>query len=252
VRRALGAVALVVLLAGCGDDHDDGGGTTTTTEATSTTEAATTTEGTTTTTPACDAIEPAAGQPDLVDTTADVDGDGEPDHLRSYRAGGEAPGTTFAVQVELAAGGGASLELPGDGVTTVEVLGGADVDRDGDAEIWARTGAGASATIISLLTFEDCALAPVTIAAGGRAEFPIGGSVGTTAGLECGSIVDPEAHLVVYSASNVAGDEYEVTATKYRLAGTVLSASSSEPEVGNVQDPDFERIARFHCGDLVL
>jgi hypothetical protein len=105
---------------------------------------------------------------------------------------------------------------------------------------------------VGLFAFEDCALTAVTLATGGNAEFPIGGSVGTTAGLECGSIVDPEAHLVVYSASNVAGDEYEVTATKYRLEGGVLTASSSDPEVGNVQDPDFERIARFHCGDLVL
>lgn len=251
MRRALGVAALLVLLAGCGDD-DDASETTTTAEATTTTEGPTSTEATTTTAPACEAIDPGAGEPDQMDATADVDGDGQRDQVQTYRLSGEEPGTRFTLQVGLAAGGGASLELPGDGVTTVAVLGGADVDGDGDDEIWARTGAGASATILGLFAFEDCALAPVTFAAGGNVEFPVGGSVGTTAGLECSSIVDPEAHLVAYSASNVSEDEYEVTATKYRLEDGVLTASSSEPEVGNVQDPDFERIARFHCDDLEL
>lgn len=241
----------MVLLAGCSDDGD-ASGSTTTSEATTTSDDTTTTDGTTTTTPACEPIDTGTGEPDQVDATADVDGDGKGDQLHSYRLDGTEPGTRFTLQVELAAGGGATLGLPGDGVTTVAVLGGADVDNDGDDEIWARTGAGASATILGLFAFDGCALAPVTLATGGHAEFPVGGSVGTTAGLECGSIVDPEAHLVVYSASNVAEDEYEVTATKYRLEDGVLTASSSEPEVGNVQDPDFERIARFHCGDLEL
>lgn len=250
MRRALWLVA-VVLLAACGDDDAVVGGTTTTSEATTTSEPATTTTApTTTTTPACDRIFPGAGNPDQVDATADVDGDGEPDQLHSF--GAEEGEPRFTLQVELAAGGGASLGLQGDGVTTVAVLGGADVDGDGGDEIWARVGAGASATIVGLFRFEDCTLAPVTFATGGNAEFPVGGSVGTTSGLECDSLVDPEAHLIVYSASNVAEGEYEVTATKYRLDAGVLTESSSGAEVGSVEDPDFGRIARFHCGELAL
>lgn len=250
MRRALWIVA-VLALAACGDDDAVVGGTTTTSEATTTSEPTTTTTvPTTTTTAACGEIFAGAGNPDQVDATADVDGDGEPDQLHSF--GAEEGEPRFTLQVVLAAGGGASLDLEGDGVTTVAVLGGADVDGDGGDEIWARVGAGASATIVGLFRFEDCTLAPVTFAAGGNAEFPVGGSVGTTSGLECNSLVDPESDLTVYGASNVAEGEYEVTATKYRLDAGVLTESSSGPEVGSVQDPDFERIARFHCGDLAL
>jgi hypothetical protein len=237
LRRA--ALAAVVLLtAACGDTEDSSSPTTTTTTSTSTTEP------TTTTTPAdaCPGLTPHDATPDLTTGAADVDGDGAPDQLRAFGVGGD----DFVLQAELAAGGGGELAVPGDGVTPVAVVGGADLDGDGRDEVWAKVGAGASATIIGLFRLDGCDLLRVTIG-GAPAELPVGGSVGTTAGVECTA-----TGLVAHSASNIGGDTYEVTSTQYTLEDGTLVEGTGAASTVTAGEPAFEVASGFTCGDLEL
>ncbi|MFZ6005408.1 MAG: hypothetical protein ACOYXM_15915 [Actinomycetota bacterium] len=182
------------------------------------------------------------------EATAEVDGDGAPDTVRAYvLSDGD-----WHLQVTLAAGGGDDLAMATFGESTVAVLGGADVDGDGRDEIWARTGAGASATILGLATFRGCALERVVFEGGDPAELPVGGSVGTASGAECDARVDPTAHITTYVASNTGGDQYEVTATEHSLEGSVLVPRGSTTTNTSIGDDLFGRATRFSCGDLTL
>mgnify|MGYP006183356807 CR=1 FL=1 len=57
------------------------------------------------------------------------------------------------------------------------------------------------------------------------------GTVGTVSGAECGSLQDPEADLLVYEASHLAGERYdEVTRWWRELLGTV-QVKTPEPQI---------------------
>lgn len=225
-------------LAGCGDDGDDDAVSTTTTEA-----ATTTTEPPTTTAqaPACPPVSVPVEAQEVTELPGDADGDGTDDELRTYLVGDE-----WHLQVELAADGGADLALPSFG-GGVGLVGGADVDGDGVDEVWARTGSGASATIVGIAKMTDCVLERVVFATGELAELPIGGSVGTTSGLEC-----RDGGLVTFTATLREGDTYEVLATTFSLDGSTLSEQGQETLQVDATDPDFVRYASFSCGDLSL
>lgn len=243
---AVVAALSVLLTAGCSDDDATTSATTATTAAPSTTRV-TRPPSTSTTAAPCDDAPAEAGTADEVVATADVDGDGQPDDLRSARAE-----DGWHLRVQLHRGGGADLlveTFPGD---TVRVLGGADVDGDGAAEVWARTGSGASAAIVGLFRFTDCALARVTLADGGPADFAVGGSVGTVAGLECAARADRTAHLTSYAGSSSDGRTYDVVATEHALEAGVLVERGSATSSVAVSDPAFDRVTRFSCGSLGL
>jgi len=251
MRRALPLIAAVAatLLSACGADEEASRTPTTTTRPATTTAAPTTVDDTSTS-----AAEPCApvslpgAASRVTEATADVDGDGATDAVRAYLLSDD----YWHVQVALAAGGGGDLALTTFGESSVAALGGADVDGDGRDEIWARTGSGASATILGIVTFRECVLARVTFEGGDPAELPVGGSVGTASGAECGARVDPTAHLTTYVASNTGGDQYEVTATEYSLEGSVLVKRGSTTTNASVGDELFGRATGFSCGDLTL
>lgn len=246
LRRALAIpLAALALVAGaCSDDGDEDVGSSTTTTEESSSEPGGDTSTTTTAEPAC----PRAEAPDS-DTTveADVDGDGAPDEVGSTERPGE-----LVLHVTLAAGGDAVLVLPTFGVGGTGLIGPADVDGDGAAELWVRTGSGASAAIVGLARFADCQLVQVTFAAGGPAELPVGGSVGTSAGLSCDGSVDPTADVTTYLASNVGEETYEVTATEYALDGPALTQLGSTTSTATSNDPAFARYVSFDCDGLAL
>ena len=250
MRRLVLLATLVVTIAACGgggDDADASLTTTTSSDASSTTT--TTADPTTTTAPTdCDNVSIPAGATDVSEELADVDGDGDPDELRSYLVGD----ADWHLQVELAAGGGADLAITTFGAGAVAVLGGADVDGDGADEIWARTGSGASATILGLARFAHCALTRVTFTGGDPAEIPVGGSVGTASGLECEAHVDPTADLTGYTATNIGDDQYDVSATEYALEGTTLAQKGTETSIATAGDDTFARATTFVCGNLSL
>lgn len=243
VVAAVALVALGALGAGCSDDDEAAPETTTTSERTTTTEATTTT----TQPPACGAVAVPPGAEELTEVPGDADGDGADDTLRTYRVGEE-----WHLQVELAADGGADLPLPSFG-GAVGIIGGADVDGDGTDELWARTGSGASATIVGLARLVGCELVRVTFASGELAELPIGGSVGTTSGLECRDAPDDPADLIGYTATLADGTTYEVAAVRFALEGTSLVEQGTDTSTVDALDGDaFLPVTSFRCGDLVL
>jgi len=227
------------VVGGWSDGDDDAARSTTTTESTTTTTEATTT---TTQAPACPAVSVPDEAQEVTELDGDADGDGNDDELRTYRVGEE----EWHLQVELAADGGSDLVLPTFG-GGVGLIGGADVDGDGTDEVWARTGSGASATIVGLATLVDCTLERVTFPTGELAELPIGGSVGTASGLVCGDAV-----VTAYTATSTEGSTYEVVAVTYGLEGTALVERGTDTTTVEATDADFLRYTSFTCGNLSL
>lgn len=259
-RVLAGMLAAALALGACGDDDGPEPSTTTsstTTEAptststsTSTTAAPDTTEATTTSAAAAGPTCPGEGIPAaataVVEEMADVDGDGEDDVLRSYLVG-----STWSLQVELAAGGTAELELGAADAGGVGVIGGADVDGDGRAEVWARVGSGASTAILGMARLEGCALVRVVTGFGTPVELPVGGSVGAAGGVECRA-AGVSSDLTVFSVVYVDDDHYEVTAVEHELAGTTLHPRGSTTRTVRFDDPELGRATTFTCHDLVL
>lgn len=139
--------------------------------------------------------------------------------------------------------------LPDD---ALDQVGWADVDGDGRAELWVRTGAGASAVLVGLLRW-DAACAPEWVELDGvRAELPVGGSVANAAGVVCDTEDDPSGHVTVYSASSADGEEYEVAARELRLDGTELVEVAASSRTVAVDDARFGRYTGFACGAVVL
>lgn len=242
----LAAVAVAVIASACsGDGGSDAAPTST--AAPSTTHAPTTSTADPSAAAACPTIEVPDGATEPTQAEGDVDGDGAADGLRSYRAG-----DGWHLAVDLAAGGGAVTTVVTFDEIGVSVLGGADVDGDGGDEVWARTGAGASATIVGLARLVDCQLVRVTFAGGQPAELPVGGSVGTTTGLHCEAQLDPAADLTAYTATNTGDTSYDVTATEYALEGTVLVAGATQTAPATVGDDLFARATTFTCDGLSL
>ncbi|HEX4866446.1 MAG TPA: hypothetical protein VFV32_02345 [Acidimicrobiales bacterium] len=241
------AIALGALAGGCGGD-DDVHATTTTAESTTTTAAPEVTAGPTTTvstTPPCGAVSVPATATEVTELEGEVDGDGRPDALRTFLVG-----DVWHLQVEVAAGGGADLDLATSDAGGVGLVGGADVDGDGRDEIWARVGSGASATILGLARYDACALVRVTIA-GSPADLPVGGSVGSAAGVECRSS-GADADLSVFSAMHRDESQYDVTTTSYELQGPELVPGSTSTSSVDAADDAFIRYTSFTCGELGL
>lgn len=254
-RRALrAALPVLLLLAACGGDGDDDDAEPA--ESTTTTTAPDE-PGTTAGPTPSSAASPCPAVPPLPDSTAvdepvDLDGDGAPDALRSA-----SPGGALVVQVELAAGGGAVVELPVFGIDGPGVVGPADVDGDGTDELWVRTGAGASASILGLVDLAGCDFLQVTFADGRPAELPVGGTVGTAAGIACEAVAldgaaDPATQVTAFLASRQADDSYEVTATEYALDGTTLRELRQSTAPVAASSPDLPRYGSFGCDDLSL
>jgi hypothetical protein len=240
---------LVALVIGCANDDDNGAlegdvpeveSTTTTTRDTS--------PSSTTTTAACPPVEASGDVDGATKQEADVDGDGQPDVVRSF-----SDGDHVTLLVELAAGGGAAAEIAASDTTAVALLGAEVLDArfDGRDVIWVRVGSGAATTILGLYHLEGCALEAATFDDGQPVQLPIGGTVATASGARCGSRLDPEADLLVYDASSVNGTEYEITTTEYRWEeGMLVPSPVSAPTVSQSDDPS--EIVGFRCGDLSL
>jgi hypothetical protein len=248
VRRApLAVLALLLAGAGCGDDDDDAvprASTTTVEERSSSTTSGA--ESTSTSEVTCRPAPLPSDASDVEEGAGDVDGDGQRDELRSYRA---ADG--WHLHVELATGRSADLATGLLDTGGFGVLGGADVDGDGADEVWARTGAGASAVIVGAARLDGCSLTRVSLESGDAADFPVGGSVGTAAGLDC-SATDPSGHVTTYLATNTGDSTYEVVVVEHRLEGNVLREVGRRTETTTVGDDLFARATTFRCGDLAL
>ncbi len=255
-RRALAVGALLIAAACGGNDANGADEAATTTSAPPTTAiptSTTTTDGSTTTTvaDACPGSAPVVGAVEVTERPADADGDGAVDLVRSERP--DPSVDEWLLTIELAAGGAAEDVVPGDGVAAVTVLGGYDLDGDGAEEIWARVGAGASATIVGLFRLDGCDLERVTFESGEPVALPVGGSVGTSVGVGCDT--EPDADVTTYLASLLPGapePTYELSAVDYRLDGGVLTQVAARLPGAPTPTPDPARYADLSCGDLTL
>jgi hypothetical protein len=245
-------VAVVVLASvGCGDDEASPPTSSSTTSVAPTTTAAptSTSEAGPSTSAAlpCPATVSVPGDASAVtEATGDVDGDGADDVLRTFLQGDR-----WILQVEVAAGGGAELELGPSDQGGMGLVGAADVDGDRRDETWVRVGSGASTVILGLVGFVDCALVRVALDRGQPVELPVGGSVGATAGIECRA-EDVDADLTTFAAFHREEQTYEVTATQWALVDQVLVERSSSTSELEADDPDFLRATSFTCHDLTL
>lgn len=140
---------------------------------------------------------------------------------------------------------------PDDSARGPDVIGAADVDADGEDEIWARTGSGAATTIVGLFSLEDCELTQVTFESGLPVELPVGGSVGTTSGVECAPAGGLLVHTATYTGDG-SDDRYAVETTAYELEGGVLVEAERSTTDTAASDPEFVRYTTFRCGDLSL
>jgi hypothetical protein len=251
--RAVGrsaVVALLVLVAACsrGDDPTVEGDLPTTepSEATTSTTRATST----TIEAACPPVERYVGDEDTEDE-GDVDGDGRADFVQSFPTSTDS--TTVTLLVDLAAGGGALVELPSEHLAPTILLGTEVLDAraDGREVLWVRVGAGASTTILGLYHLDGCSLEPATFENGDLVELPIGGTVGTASGARCGSLADPAADLLVFESTNISGREYEVVTTEYLWQdGQLVRSQDGAPTV--TRSDDLSEVTGFRCGDLSL
>ncbi len=234
---AIAAITLVVL-----DVVDDDTETAASTSTSSSSSSSTSSTTSTTAAAACADAPPPESDADRQTATADVDGDGEADEVTTYRVGE----TEWHFAVQLAAGGGHDLVMPNAGAGGVTLIGGADIDGDGSHELWAKVDSGASAEILGLFAFADCEVRTVDLDEA-PATFPVGGSVGSSAGLDCAA-----PGIVVFSASSNDGQTYETTSTSYRLEAGELSFVGADAGTVDVGDPGFDRYSSFSCKGLTL
>ena len=117
---------------------------------------------------------------------------------------------------------------------TAPVTSGAeDVDRDGRAEVFLKTGQGASTTFLTPFRYDGRTFAPLTLD-GEQAKLGIGGSATHGDGFSC----TEAGTLVVRSASSDDGTSFTVTATTYRIDGhRLVQTGRTTAEAQGMDDP---------------
>jgi hypothetical protein len=167
----------------------------------------------------------------------DVDGDGKPDSIR-------ASATTLSVELS---GSGRTVtapvhtDLPG----SPAILGTADVDRDGYAEVFLETAEGASTQFATPYRFDGTALHELQLDEG-PARLGIGGSVTHGDGFACGT----SGLLEVRGADSPDGATYTVHVDTYRLGTTALVLVKSRTLTAKQGDPDVDASYAAACGSV--
>lgn len=167
----------------------------------------------------------------------DVDGDGKADLIRA---------TATLLSVELS-GSGRTVTAPvhADSPRSPAVLGTADVDRDGYAEIFLETAEGASTQFATPYRYDGTTLREVQ-GEDGPARLGIGGSVTHGEGFQCGS----SGLLEVRSADSQDGATYTVHVTTYRLKGGALAFVSTKTVQAKQGDPEVDKSYSVDCGTV--
>lgn len=172
----------------------------------------------------------------------DFDGDGSADALQTYQAGAD----DWRVRIVFADGGGADTAVAGsDDFAPPQPVGGFDVDGDGSDEAFLTVTSGASAVFIGLYSIADCVATRIT-ERGVPAEFAVGGSVGSVAGLSC----DGDGTISRQFAQLVADDVYEGGFEPFVLDGSVLTPFPGDG-AGFSAEEAFA-LAILDCGSLSL
>lgn len=166
----------------------------------------------------------------------DVDGDGTRDSVR-------ASGTVLTVELS---GTGKSVTAPihSDSPGSPAILGYADVDRDGRAEVFVETAEGASTQFVTPYRYDGTVLREVQLD-GGPARLGIGGSVTHGDGFRCAGGL-----LEVRGADSTDGTTYTVHKDTYRLRGAQLVLVTSSTVQAKQGDAAVEGAYSVHCGSV--
>jgi uncharacterized protein YceK len=236
------ALPLALVVAGC-----SGASTKTQPTAAPTTDAPTATPTTKapspTASPTASATPGATPTPSAVPTKRvpaldkDVDGDGRADAISA---------TAGLLTVTLSSTGAmvtapVHAESPG----KPPVLGTADVDRDGRAEVFVQTAQGASTTFATPYRYDGTALREVQLD-GGPARLGFGGSVTHGDGFRCLAT----GRLEVRQAESADGTNYTVRVDAYALTGASLVRKSSSSTKGGQGSPAVEASYTADCGSV--
>jgi hypothetical protein len=164
----------------------------------------------------------------------DVDGDGRADTI-TFPAPGRlyiayATGKTETVGFDVA-----------DGYTDVALLGAVDADQDGHAEIFVRTGSGASTQFATVFRYFSGHLAVVTLD-GKQSGLAYGGTVTHQDSWACRPPAEP---VLTWSGTSTDGQTFTGTARSYRFDGFVLARIAERPLTVTPANP-----APTGCGSL--
>lgn len=152
----------------------------------------------------------------------DVDGDGTVDEV--------VVGEALAVVLS---GTGERIRSGFDADTSPQPSGSEDVDRDGRAEVFLRTGQGSSTTFLTPFRWDGSTFAPLTLD-GEQVQLGIGGGATHGQGFSC----TEQGTLVVRSASSDDGTAFTVTTTTYRVAGhRLVQTGRTTAQAQGMDDP---------------
>jgi hypothetical protein len=167
----------------------------------------------------------------------DVDGDGKPDLIRA---------TASLLSIELS-GSGRTVTAPvhADSPRSPAVLGTADVDRDGYAEVFLETAEGASTQFATPYRYDGTTLREVQ-GEDGPARLGIGGSVTHGEGFQCGT----SGLLEVRSADSQDGTNYTVHLTTYRIKVATLVFVSTKTVQAKQGDAEVDKSYSVDCGTV--
>ncbi|MCB0994256.1 MAG: hypothetical protein KDB21_04130 [Acidimicrobiales bacterium] len=214
-------------------------------------------DATPTPTPAADCAAPLPdGRLEESLGAADVDGDGQPDTVLVYSLGPIDDPASWYLRVELAGGGALATAIQPDGGVVIppRAMDGFDIQGDGNDEVWAAVGAGASARIIAIWAVDGCDLRQLEYD-GSPATFAIGATVGTTSGLECR---DFDANgfndaIVPWTGFSNDGIVYDVEGPVLTLSGSTLTLLETDAtSVDITSGADTTAYSGLACGDLIL
>jgi hypothetical protein len=167
----------------------------------------------------------------------DVDGDGTPDHIRA---------TATQLSVELSSSGRTvTAPVHADSPRSPAVLGTADIDRDGYAEVFLETAEGASTQFATPYRFDGKTLREVQLE-DGPARLGIGGSITHGDGFACGT----SGLLEVRSADSTDGSSYTVHVLTYRLKGATLVLVKNRTLSAKQGDDEVHEAYSADCGTV--
>jgi hypothetical protein len=167
----------------------------------------------------------------------DVDGDGQPDTVRTT--------ATLLTVVLSSTGKSVTAPIHADSPRKTPVLGSTDVDRDGFAEVFLQTAQGASTSFATPYRFDGTTLRELQVD-GGPVRLGIGGSLTHGDGFQCNSA----GQLVVRSAESSDGKAFVVRTKIYRLAAQQLVLVKSSTVSAKQGDLIVQQSYAVDCGSV--
>jgi hypothetical protein len=186
----------------------------------------------------------------------DADADGLNDTVRTYATNSAPVAGDWRLRVELAAGGGAEVVVPDDPAPgAVRVLGGTYFGSNVDPGVGGRrpalfvvTGAGASASIITLFRLDGCGIATMTLDGSGTATFGVGGGVVHAENLFCDGAAGTVFLVYREIVTNDGGVSFDVSDTAFTRSDNDVVTFTALPPTNQPTMPPVSSL--IDCGGV--